>query len=363
MQVKDLIVTGDARIVGNLYTNTGALAGGSGSGGGSSSGLTYTLSKSGSTISLKGSDGSTSSVTDSNSDTNTTYSLATGDSNGQIKITPSSGSAYNVSVKGLGSAAYTSSSNYLSISGGTLTGPLYMESDSGNSINMLQTDIEPNTHAICFGSRQNNCITDIYGGGVGYNGGIRLIIPGQTTATAGDINGVALWTSNSSVPSYFRPINSGDCGLGSENHRWYRLWAANSTNTSSDEREKSDIMSMADYPVTYSRDGNGNVFEKLFNKLQPKTYTLNIEDTNEIHMGFIAQDVANAMEELGLSEDDLGVISHDYWIDEKTGEEKDRYGLAYEEFTSLNTHMIQKQQKEINDLKQQIEELKALLEK
>ena len=38
--------------------------------------------------------------------TNTTYTLATGDSNGQIKVTPSSGSAYNVSVKGLGSAAY-----------------------------------------------------------------------------------------------------------------------------------------------------------------------------------------------------------------------------------------------------------------
>ena len=32
--------------------------------------------------------------------------IATGDSNGQIKVTPSSGSAYNVSVKGLGSAAY-----------------------------------------------------------------------------------------------------------------------------------------------------------------------------------------------------------------------------------------------------------------
>lgn len=41
-----------------------------------------------------------------NTDTNTTYSIATGDSNGQIKVTPSSGSAYNVSVKGLGSAAY-----------------------------------------------------------------------------------------------------------------------------------------------------------------------------------------------------------------------------------------------------------------
>ena len=48
--------------------------------------------------------------------TNTTYTIATGDSNGQIKVTPSSGSAYNVSVKGLGSAAYTASTDYLSSS-------------------------------------------------------------------------------------------------------------------------------------------------------------------------------------------------------------------------------------------------------
>ena len=47
------------------------------------------------------------------SDTNTTYTIATGDSNGQIKVTPSSGSAYNVSVKGLGSAAYTASTSYV----------------------------------------------------------------------------------------------------------------------------------------------------------------------------------------------------------------------------------------------------------
>lgn len=40
------------------------------------------------------------------SSTNTTYTIATGDNNGQIKVTPSSGSAYNVSVKGLGNAAY-----------------------------------------------------------------------------------------------------------------------------------------------------------------------------------------------------------------------------------------------------------------
>ena len=45
-------------------------------------------------------------------DSNTTYAFATGDANGQIKVTPSGGSAQNISVKGLGSAAYTNSTAY-----------------------------------------------------------------------------------------------------------------------------------------------------------------------------------------------------------------------------------------------------------
>ena len=45
--------------------------------------------------------------------TDTTYTFATGDSNGQIKVTPSGGTAQNVAVKGLGSAAYTNSGTYV----------------------------------------------------------------------------------------------------------------------------------------------------------------------------------------------------------------------------------------------------------
>ena len=37
---------------------------------------------------------------------NTTYTFAAGDNNGQIKVTPSGGTAYNVDVKGLGALAY-----------------------------------------------------------------------------------------------------------------------------------------------------------------------------------------------------------------------------------------------------------------
>ena len=45
--------------------------------------------------------------------TNTTYTFATGSSNGTISVTPSGGSATDVAVKGLGSAAYTASTAYL----------------------------------------------------------------------------------------------------------------------------------------------------------------------------------------------------------------------------------------------------------
>ena len=47
-----------------------------------------------------------------NPDTNTKYTIATGDEKGQIKVIPSSGDAYNVNVSGLGSAAYTDSIDY-----------------------------------------------------------------------------------------------------------------------------------------------------------------------------------------------------------------------------------------------------------
>ena len=50
------------------------------------------------------------SSTDINTDT--TYTIATGTANGKIKVTPSVGNAYEVSVYGLGSAAYTDSSAY-----------------------------------------------------------------------------------------------------------------------------------------------------------------------------------------------------------------------------------------------------------
>lgn len=78
MEVKDLLVTGDARILGKLYFNEGVFGGGVTSGDSGSSGVTYRLTKSGSTITLTGSDGSTSSVTDDSGSASVTYSAGSG---------------------------------------------------------------------------------------------------------------------------------------------------------------------------------------------------------------------------------------------------------------------------------------------
>ena len=160
----------------------------------------------------------------------------------------------------------------------------------------------------------------------------------------------------------FRPITTNQEYLGTSSYKWKAVYSNTASIQTSDEREKYDITAIADYPVMFSRTGNGNVLEMLFSKLIPKTYYLiSEEDKPELHIGFVAQDVAAALEELGMTEDDLGLLVHDSWIDEETGEEKDAYGLRYEEFISLNTHMIKKANEKIATQQDEIDALKEIV--
>jgi len=52
-------------------------------------------------------------TTPANPNTDTTYTFATGDDDGTFKVTPSGGTASSISIKGLGSAAYTDSADYV----------------------------------------------------------------------------------------------------------------------------------------------------------------------------------------------------------------------------------------------------------
>lgn len=242
---------------------------------------------------------------------------------------------------------------------------LYTKNSSGDWRKLIGMGTNNNI-AIGYDSYLNkDGSTYIYGGAQeGTEGKVVLYVPYMKGSGT---TGVYLASTEvNECKCFFKPSSNADVGLGSTSLRWYKLYSASACSTSSDEREKYDIMSIADYPTMYSRSGSGNVFEQLFSKLVPKTYGLNIEYDDKLHIGFVAQDVVSALEEVGIPAEGTGLVDHDEWIDEETGEEKDRYGLAYEEFIALNTYMIQKQQATIEEQQTQIvalEERIAKLEK
>lgn len=149
--------------------------------------------------------------------------------------------------------------------------------------------------------------------------------------------------------------------LGDSNYKWKAVYAVNGTIQTSDRNQKENINIIE------------RKYEELFNMLKPVTFELKGNEHDRIHIGFIAQDVKESMDELELSEKDLAAFCMD--IKKKYDEEKDAdvdvldengepvkmYSLRYSEFIALNTHMIQKQQTEIEELKAEIKELKALI--
>jgi hypothetical protein len=81
-------------------------------------------------------DSSTDTITIASTvtDTNTTYTLASGTNNGTLKLTPSSGSVQdNIAVTGLGTGAYATISNYAALSGATFTGDVVLAGTSAST--------------------------------------------------------------------------------------------------------------------------------------------------------------------------------------------------------------------------------------
>ena len=114
------------------------------------------ITRSGTTFTATRANGTT--FTFSQQDNNTTYSFATGDSNGQIKVTPSGGKAQNVSVKGLGSRAFDSTT-YVPASGGTFTGGVTF-----NSTPKIKSGINIGLDAYSAGSTTQTGALELYNG-------------------------------------------------------------------------------------------------------------------------------------------------------------------------------------------------------
>ena len=145
----------------------------------------------------------------------------------------------------------------------------------------------------------------------------------------------------------FCPNVTNDVPLGLSSKLWKTVYAKTGTINTSDRTKKHDIKDLTE------------VYEKLFLKLQPKSFIFN--DGDRVHIGAISQDVEDAMHELGMSAEDFAGfckdIRYDYreYNDDGTPVEESRYvvtdddgnpvydyALRYQDFIFLTIHMVQK---------------------
>lgn len=144
--------------------------------------------------------------------------------------------------------------------------------------------------------------------------------------------------------------------------RWNNIYLKNSPNVSSDAKLKHDIKTISDK------------YEKLFYLIEPRTFIFNGEDT--VHIGTVAQSIETAMNTVGLSNKELNALCKSKKTKtvtdengksitvpdlDKDGNEQYSYGVRYEEFIMLNTHMLQKLYKKVDEQQKEIDELKTIV--
>lgn len=143
---------------------------------------------------------------------------------------------------------------------------------------------------------------------------------------------------------------NGAISLGSANYRFSQLYVTSSSISTSDKNYKDDIKSLTDKHLQF------------FMKLQPVSFLFKDGTSGRTHIGFIAQDVEQAMSECGLTDLDFAGFCKDQKIDSKLvdGEEVNEpildengnpeyiYSLRYEEFIALNTYVIQELWKRVD---------------
>ena len=113
--------------------------------------------------------------------------------------------------------------------------------------------------------------------------------------------------------------NASKTTLGTGTYLWGQIFSTNSAISTSDANMKNSIETLPDKYLS------------LFDWLTPRRYKLNDGASGRYHVGFIAQEVEDAMAVAGVDSLEFGGFIRD--IDEETGE--DIYFLRYEEFIAI----------------------------
>jgi hypothetical protein len=127
-----------------------------------------------------------------------------------------------------------------------------------------------------------------------------------------------------------RPDTDDAYSLGTGGFLWSEVFAASGTINTSDENSKEQIANLEAAELAVAQSIKG-----LIKKFKYKNSVVKKGDGARIHVGVIAQDVKAAFEAQGLDPYAYGMFCSDTWTDEKTGEEKTRLGIRYDELLAF----------------------------
>ncbi len=135
--------------------------------------------------------------------------------------------------------------------------------------------------------------------------------------------GTAVW----SLSPY---ASDGQIDLGVDNLHWRNIYATNGTIQVSDRNAKQNFAPLTDAHADFILG------------LEPTSYTMKDGTSGRTHTGFIAQDVESLMQSKGFASTDMSVVC-------KSG---DAYAMRYDELIAPLVALCQRQQAEIEELKQ-----------
>lgn len=268
--------------------------------------------------------------------------VGTGDSNGQVKI-----AGTNVSVKGLGSRAYDSTS-YLPSAGGTITGNINWNGSSGYTSGLYwkengygdQFKIYPqfsgsdNANYLCIaaavgGAGTSPSLTERFK--FFPNGQLQTSILYCTSYA--QVNGGIELRGNTNYVDFHYSGSTSDYTARILESSSGKLTAYNSISNSSDERLKKDIKELDDK------------YLQLLDKIDAKQFRYKKGD-EYLFTGFIAQEFENGLDEVGII--DKPVVTPPTEVDTY-------YGLDYSQVTAILWKICQNQEKRIKELEDKLQ--------
>jgi hypothetical protein len=113
----------------------------------------------------------------------------------------------------------------------------------------------------------------------------------------------------------------------------------------SDKNKKNTIVDITD------------AYTAIFDRLRPRLYRYNDGTSNRLHVGFIAQEVEEAIIEAGLTTQDFAAFVRSEIYNEELGEMETVCLLRYEEFIALNTREIQHLKARVVELENKLKEV------